>query len=185
MINEILEDADDRMSKSVDALSAALTKIRTGRAHPSLLEHITVEYYGAETPLSQVANVSVEDARTLSITLWEKDMVQAVEKAIMKSDLGLNPATAGTVIRIPLPALTEERRRDLVKVVRGEGEKAKVAIRNIRRDANSDFKELEKESDISEDEERRAQDQVQKYTDTAVKKVDAVLVTKEEDLMQV
>lgn len=185
MINEILKDAEDRMSKSVASLSDALTKIRTGRAHPSLLEHITVEYYGAETPLNQVANVSVEDARTLSITLWEKDMVQAVEKAIMKSDLGLNPATAGTVIRIPLPALTEERRRDLVKVVRGEGEKAKVAIRNIRRDANSDLKELEKESEISEDDERRGQDQVQKYTDAAVKKVDSVLAVKEEDLMQV
>ena len=185
MINEILDDAEERMSKSVDALSSALTKIRTGRAHPSLLEHITVEYYGAETPLNQVANVSVEDARTLSITLWEKDMVKAVEKAIMKSDLGLNPATAGTVIRIPMPALTEERRRDLVKVVRQEGEKAKVAIRNIRRDANSDFKELEKESEISEDDERRAQDQVQKLTDAAVKKVDGVLAEKEEDLMQV
>ena len=185
MIDEILDDAEERMSKSVDALSSALTKIRTGRAHPSLLEHITVEYYGAETPLNQVANVSVEDARTLSITLWEKDMVKAVEKAIMKSDLGLNPATAGTVIRIPMPALTEERRRDLVKVVRQEGEKAKVAIRNIRRDANSDFKELEKESEISEDDERRAQDQVQKLTDAAVKKVDGVLAEKEEDLMQV
>jgi len=185
MIDEILKDAESRMSKSVDSLSDALTKIRTGRAHPSLLEHITVEYYGAETPLNQVANVSVEDARTLSITLWEKDMVQAVEKAIMKSDLGLNPATAGTVIRIPLPALTEERRRDLVKVVRGEGEKAKVAIRNIRRDANSDLKELEKESEISEDDERRGQEQVQKYTDAAVKKVDSVLAVKEEDLMQV
>lgn len=185
MINEILDDAEDRMSKSVDALSLSLAKIRTGRAHPSLLEHITVEYYGAETPLNQVANVSVEDARTLSITLWEKDMVKAVEKAIMKSDLGLNPATAGTVIRIPMPALTEERRRDLVKVVRQEGEKAKVAIRNIRRDANGDFKELEKESEISEDDERRAQDQVQKLTDAAVKKVDAVLLEKEEDLMQV
>ena len=185
MIDEILEDAEDRMSKSVDALSVSLAKIRTGRAHPSLLEHITVEYYGAETPLNQVANVSVEDARTLSITLWEKDMVKAVEKAILKSDLGLNPATAGTVIRIPMPALTEERRRDLVKVVRSEGEKTKVAIRNIRRDANSDFKELEKESEISEDDERRAQDQVQKYTDAAVSNVDDVLAKKEKDLMQV
>ncbi len=185
MINEILQDAEERMDKSVEALKGALAKVRTGRAHPSLLEHITVEYYGAETPLNQVANVSVEDARTLSITLWEKDMVQAVEKAIMKSDLGLNPATAGTVIRIPMPALTEERRRDLVKVVRGEGEKAKVAIRNIRRDANSDFKELKKESEISEDDERRAQDQVQKLTDAAVKKVDSVLADKETDLMQV
>ena len=185
MINEILQDAEERMNKSVEALKASLAKIRTGRAHPSLLEHITVEYYGAETPLNQVSNISVEDARTLSITLWEKDMVQAVEKAILKSDLGLNPATAGTVIRIPMPPLTEERRRDLVRVVRAEGEKAKVAIRNIRRDANSDFKDLEKESEISEDEERRAQDQVQKLTDAAVKKVDEVLAEKEKDLMQV
>lgn len=185
MINEILQDAEERMNKSVEALKTSLAKIRTGRAHPSLLEHITVEYYGAETPLSQVSNISVEDARTLSITLWEKDMVQAVEKAILKSDLGLNPATAGTVIRIPMPPLTEERRRDLVRVVRSEGEKAKVAIRNIRRDANSDFKDLEKESEISEDEERRAQDQVQKLTDAAVKKVDEVLAEKEQDLMQV
>ncbi len=185
MINEILQDAEERMNKSVEALKTSLAKIRTGRAHPSLLEHITVEYYGAETPLSQVSNISVEDARTLSITLWEKDMVQAVEKAILKSELGLNPATAGTVIRIPMPPLTEERRRDLVRVVRSEGEKAKVAIRNIRRDANSDFKDLEKESEISEDEERRAQDQVQKLTDTAVKKVDEVLAEKEKDLMQV
>ena len=185
MINEILQDAEERMNKSVEALKTSLAKIRTGRAHPSLLEHITVEYYGAETPLSQVSNISVEDARTLSITLWEKDMVQAVEKAILKSELGLNPATAGTVIRIPMPPLTEERRRDLVRVVRSEGEKAKVAIRNIRRDANSDFKDLEKESEISEDEERRAQDQVQKLTDAAVKKVDEVLAEKEKDLMQV
>ena len=185
MINEILQDAEERMGKSVEALKVSLAKIRTGRAHPSLLEHITVEYYGAETPLSQVANISVEDARTLSITLWEKDMVQAVEKAILKSDLGLNPATAGTVIRIPMPALTEERRRDLVRVVGKEGEKAKVAIRNIRRDANSDFKELEKESEISEDENRRAQTEVQKYTDQYVKNVDSVLAEKEQDLMQV
>lgn len=185
MIDEILQDAEERMGKSVEALKISLAKVRTGRAHPSLLEHITVEYYGTETPLNQVANVSVEDARTLSITLWEKDMVKAVEKAILKSDLGLNPATAGTVIRIPMPPLTEERRRDLVKVVGKEGEKAKVAIRNIRRDANSDFKELEKESDISEDESHRAQDQVQKYTDQYVKSVDGVLADKEKDLMQV
>ena len=185
MIDEILEDADSRMEKSVESLHASLTKVRTGRAHPSLLAHITVEYYGAMTPLNQVANVSVEDARTLSITLWEKDMVKAVEKAIMNSDLGLNPLTAGTVIRIPIPPLTEERRRDLVKVVRQEGEKAKVAVRNIRRDANSDFKELEKESEISEDDSHHAQDQVQILTNTSVKNIDKVLAEKEVDLMKV
>lgn len=185
MIDEILEDAEERMSKSVESLKTALLKVRTGRAHPSLLSHISVEYYGALTPLNQVANVSVEDARTLSITLWEKDMVKAVEKAILQSDLGFNPMTAGTVIRIPIPPLTEERRLGLVKVVRQEGEKAKVAIRNIRRDANSDFKELEKESEISEDDSHRAQDQVQKLTDAQVKQVDAVLAEKEVDLMQV
>jgi ribosome recycling factor len=185
MINEILDDAEERMQKSVESLKVSLAKVRTGRAHPSLLEHITVDYYGAATPLNQLANISVEDARTLSITLWEKDMVKAVEKAIMSSDLGLNPMTAGTVIRIPLPPLTEERRRDLVKVVRQEGEKAKVAIRNIRRDANSDFKELEKESEVSEDESHHAQDQVQKITNIQVKSVDTVVSEKEVDLMQV
>ncbi|MCW8831585.1 MAG: ribosome recycling factor, partial [Gammaproteobacteria bacterium] len=141
MIDEIIEDAETRMGKSVESLRAELTKIRTGRAHPSLLDHITVEYYGTATPLSQVANVSVEDARTLMITPWEKDMVAPIEKAIMKSDLGLNPATAGTVIRIPMPQLTEERRHDLVRVVRNEAENGRIAIRNIRRDANSDFKD--------------------------------------------
>ena len=185
MIDEILEDAEERMVKSVESLKTSLLKVRTGRAHPSLLSHIMVEYYGALTPLNQVANVSVEDARTLSITLWEKDMVKAVEKAIMQSDLGFNPMTAGTVIRIPIPPLTEERRRGLVKVVRQEGERAKVAIRNIRRDANSDFKELEKESDISEDESHLAQDNVQKLTNVHVKNVDTVLAEKEADLMKV
>jgi len=185
MIDEILEDAEERMVKSVESLKISLLKVRTGRAHPSLLSHLNVEYYGALTPLNQVANVSVEDARTLSITLWEKDMVKAVEKAILQSDLGFNPMTAGTVIRIPIPPLTEERRRGLVKVVRQEGEKAKVAIRNIRREANSDFKELEKEGEISEDESHRGQDQIQKLTDAQVKGVDAVLNDKEVDLMQV
>ncbi|KAG1707691.1 Ribosome-recycling factor [Nymphon striatum] len=185
MIDEILEDAGTRMQKSVESLKSELAKVRTGRAHPSLLEHITVDYYGSETPLSQVASIGVEDARTLTVTPWEKPMVQAIEKAIMNSDLGLNPNSAGTVIRVPMPQLTEERRRDLVKVVRHEAENGKVAIRNIRRDANSDFKSLEKEKEISEDEERRAQEQVQKLTDKFVKVIDEVLVVKEEDLMKV
>jgi len=185
MIDEILKDAESRMKKSVEALRNDLAKIRTGRAHPSLLDHITVEYYGAETPLNQVGNVSTEDARTLSIALWDKDMVKAVEKAIMNSDLGLNPATAGTVIRVPVPPLTEERRRDLVKVVRGEGEGAKVAVRNIRRDANNDLKMLEKEKEISEDELRRSEDGVQKLTDKHVKDIDVVLEDKEKDLMAI
>lgn len=185
MIDEILKDAEVRMSKSVDALRTDLTKIRTGRAHPSLLDHLTVEYYGAETPLSQVANISVEDSRTLSITPWEKDMVAAIEKSIMKSDLGLNPASAGTVIRIPMPQLTEERRQDLVRVVRNEAEGARVAVRNIRRDANSDFKDLLKEKEITEDERRSAEDDIQKYTDAFIKKIDDVLAAKEKELMEV
>jgi ribosome recycling factor len=185
MIDEILKDAENRMQKSVESLKSELAKVRTGRAHPSLLEHITVDYYGSETPLSQVASIGVEDARTLTVTPWEKPMVQAVEKAIMKSDLGLNPNSAGTVIRIPMPQLTEERRKDLVKVVRHEGENGKVAIRNIRRDANSDFKSLQKEKEISEDDERKAQEQVQKLTDKYVSEIDEILKAKEEDLMKV
>ena len=185
MIKEIIEDAGVRMGKSVESLRQSLVKVRTGRAHPSLLDHLVVDYYGSEVPISQVANVNVEDARTLMISPWEKQMVQPIEKAIMKSDLGLNPATAGTVIRIPLPPLTEETRRDLVKVVRNEGEAAKVAIRNIRRDANSDFKSLLKEKDISEDEERDAQDEIQKLTDKYVSDVDKVLEEKEVELMEV
>jgi len=185
MINEIIEDAEVRMGKSIDSLQTELAKIRTGRAHPSLLDQIHVDYYGADTPINQVANVNVEDARTLVVTPWEKDMVAKVEKAIMASDLGLNPATAGTVIRIPMPPLTEERRKDLVKVVRHEAEQARVAIRNIRRDANSDFKDLLKEKEISEDEARKAEDSVQKLTDTFVGKIDKVLADKEAELMEV
>ena len=185
MIDEIIDDAATRMKKSIESLKVELAKIRTGRAHPSLLEHISVDYYGSETPLSQVASIGVEDARTLTITPWERPMVQAIEKAIMKSDLGLNPNSAGAVIRVPMPQLTEERRRDLVKVVKHEGENAKVAIRNIRRDANSDFKSLEKEKEISEDQERKAQDDIQALTDTHVKEVDSVIAVKEEDLMKV
>ena len=185
MIDDILEDADSRMQKSIEALKNELTKIRTGRAHASLLDHITVEYYGSDVPLSQVANIATEDARTLSVTPWEKPMVQVVEKAIMNSDLGLNPASAGTVIRVPVPPLTEERRRDLVRVVKGEAESARVAIRNIRRDANSDLKMLEKEKEISEDDERRGQDNVQKLTDKYVQEVEVVLGEKEKDLMEI
>ena len=185
MIDEIVRDAGERMSKSIDSLKQSLGKVRTGRAHPSLLDHLTVDYYGAETPLSRVANIGIEDARTLTVTPWEKQMVQAIEKAIMTSDLGLNPATAGTVIRIPMPPLTEETRRNLVKVVRHDGESAKVASRNIRRDANSDFKDLLKEKEISEDDERRAQDQIQQLTDKYVSEVDKVLAVKEAELMEI
>ncbi|MEJ1365679.1 MAG: ribosome recycling factor [Candidatus Sedimenticola sp. (ex Thyasira tokunagai)] len=185
MINDIKTDAATRMGKSVDALGHELAKVRTGRAHPSLLDHIRVSYYGSETPLNQVANVTVEDARTLAITPWEKTMVQAVEKAIMNSDLGLNPNTAGTVIRVPLPPLTEERRRDLIRVVRGEAEHSKVAVRNIRRDANHDLKDLVKEKLISEDDEHKGQEIIQKLTDQHIKKVDEVLAEKEKDLMSI
>jgi len=183
MIEDIIKDAAVRMTKSIDALKQSLGKVRTGRAHPSLLDHLRVDYYGSEVPISQVANVGVEDARTLTVTPWEKPMVQVIEKAILSSDLGLNPATAGTVIRIPMPPLTEETRRDLVKVVRHEGEAAKVAIRNIRRDANSDFKELLKDKEISEDEERRAEDEIQRLTDQRIGEVDKVLEKKESELM--
>ena len=185
MIDEIIKDAEVRMGKSIDSLHTEFAKIRTGRAHPSLLDQIQVDYYGAGTPINQVANVTVEDSRTLVVTPWEKDMVAKVEKAIMASDLGLNPATAGTVIRIPMPPLTEERRRDLVKVVKHEAEQARVAIRNIRRDANSDFKDLLKEKEISEDEEHKAEDNIQKLTDTYVGKIDKVLADKEAELMEV
>ncbi|WP_333606540.1 ribosome recycling factor [Arsukibacterium sp.] len=185
MINDIIADSKIRMEKSVDALKSQLTKVRTGRAHPSLLDSIQVSYYGSDTPLRQVANVSIDDARTLAITVFDKSMTAAVEKAIMASDLGLNPMSAGTVIRVPLPALTEERRKDLVKLVRAEAEGGRVAVRNIRRDANADFKSLLKDKDISEDEERRAADEIQKLTDTYVKKIDEVLADKEKELMEV
>ncbi len=185
MIDDITKDAERRMQKSVEALKTELAKIRTGRPHPSLLDHVTVEYYGSVVPLSQVANINVEDSRTLSVTPWEKPMVGVVEKAILKSDLGLNPATNGGVIRVPMPPLTEERRRDLARVVKGEGEQAKVAIRNIRRDANSDFKSLLKDKEISEDEAHGAEDGVQKLTDKYVAEVDAVLQEKEQDLLSI
>lgn len=185
MINDIKKDVALRMSKSVEALGHELAKIRTGRAHPSLLDHVMVSYYGSEMPIRQVANVIAEDARTLAVTPWEKGMVQAVEKAIMQSDLGLNPNTAGTVIRVPMPALTEERRRDLIKVARHEAEQARVAMRNIRRDANAELKDLVKEKMISEDDERRGAEVVQKLTDQYVKDVDLALAAKEEDLMSI
>lgn len=183
MIDDILQSAGARMAKSVESLKHELAKIRTGRAHPSLLEHITVNYYGTESALTKVANVNVEDARTLTITPWDKGMVQAIEKAIMTSDLGLNPVTSGTVIRVPMPPLTEQRRKELVKVVRAEGENGRVAIRNIRRDAISEAKEALKEKLISEDEERRGQEQVQKVTDKHIKDIDKLLEEKEADLL--
>lgn len=185
MIDDIKQDAASRMAKSVEALGTELSKVRTGRAHPSLLDHIQVSYYGNDTPLNQVANVNVEDARTLSIQPWEQGMVKAVEKAIMESDLGLNPNTAGNIIRVPLPPLTEERRKDMIKIVRAEAEQARVAVRNIRRDANSELKNLVKEKLISEDDERRGQEIIQKLTDQHVKEIDEELAKKEEDLMSV
>lgn len=184
MINDIKKDAEIRMGKSIEALKGELTKLRTGRAHTSLLDHVTVEYYGNPTPLNQVAAVNIADARMLTVTPWEKNMIQAVEKAIITSDLGLNPTTAGDVIRVPLPPLTEERRKDMIKVVRHEGENAKIAIRNIRRDANGDFKSLLKDKAITEDEEHQAEDAMQKLTDTYVAKVDVLLAEKEKDLME-
>jgi ribosome recycling factor len=183
MINDIQQDAAARMLKSIEALQKAFTKIRTGRAHPSLLDQITVTYYGTDSPLSQVANVSVEDSRTLKVVPWEKGMIQAIEKAIMSSGLGLNPATQGTVIRLPLPALTEERRRDLVKVVKNEAEQGRVAIRNIRRDANASIKDALKEKLISEDDARQAEDKIQKLTDQYIKDVEKCLEEKEADLL--
>ncbi len=184
MLDEIKKDAGVRMAKSVAALKQEFTKIRTGRAHTSLLDHITVEYYGSEVPLNQVGNVGVEDSRTLIVTPWEKDMVAPIEKAIMNSDLGLNPATAGTVIRVPLPPLTEERRKDMIRIVRNEAEGGRIAIRNIRRDAISSVKELLKEKEIGEDDEHRAEDEIQKLTDTYVARVDEALAEKETELME-
>jgi len=185
VIDDVRKDAKTRMDKSLEALRHEFAKIRTGRAHASLLDHITVEYYGSEVPLNQVANIGVEDARTLTVTPWEKPMVAKVEKAIMTSDLGLNPATSGSVIRVPLPALTEERRKDLIRVVRHEAETGRVAIRNIRRDALHTLKELLKEKEISEDEESRAETEIQKLTDQHVASVDEMLAEKEQDLLAI
>ncbi|MEP5566190.1 MAG: ribosome recycling factor [Halioglobus sp.] len=185
MIDDIKKEADERMAKSLDALGHNFNKIRTGRAHPSLLDGLRVEYYGAETPLNQMANVNVEDARTLSLTAWDKTMIPAIEKAIMKSDLGLNPATAGEVIRIPMPMLTEETRKGYIRQARQEAESARVSVRNARRDANAMLKELEKDKDISEDDERRGQDVIQKMTDTHIAQVEKMLAAKEADLMEI
>lgn len=185
MIDEIELDAGERMEKSVVALKGQLSKIRTGRAHPSLLDNIMVSYYGADTPLKQLANIVAEDSRTLALSVFDKSAIQAVEKAIMQSDLGLNPMSAGAAIRIPLPALTEERRKDLIKVVRNEVELGRVAVRNIRRDANSDIKELLKEKEISEDESRAGEENVQSLTNEFIKKMDSILADKEKELMEV
>lgn len=183
MLNEIQKDAQNRMEKSLEAFQNHITKIRTGRASPSLLDGIMVEYYGSATPLRQLANIVAEDSRTLAITVFDKSITPAVEKAIMASDLGLNPASAGTVIRVPLPPLTEERRRDLTKIVRSEAEQGRVSIRNIRRDANEQVKVLLKDKQISEDDERKTQDIVQKITDNMIKKLDIILAEKEKELM--
>lgn len=185
MIDDIKKDTAGRMGKSVEALVTELAKVRTGRAHPSLLDHITVSYYGVDTPLNQVASVNAEDARTLAVQPWEQSMVKAVEKAIMESDLGLNPNTAGTVIRVPLPPLTEERRKDLIKVVRHEAELSRVAVRNIRRDANNDLKAAMKEKLISEDDERKGEEVIQQLTDQSVKKIDEHLEEKEQELLTI
>ena len=183
MIDDIRNDAQSRMKKSLEALDTAMKRVRTGRAHPSLLDNITIEYYGAETPLNQMGNISVEEGRTLTISPFDKSLIPQIERAIMMSDLGLNPSTSGTLIR--LPPLTEETRRDLVKVVRAEAEKARVSVRNVRRDANGDLKELLKEKEISEDEQRRGEEQIQQLTDKMVAQVESVLKEKEEELMTV
>jgi len=185
VLDDIKKDAGERMSKSVAALQQEFTKIRTGRAHTSLLDHITVEYYGSQVPLNQASNVGIEDSRTLIVTPWEKDMVAVIEKAIMTSDLGLNPVSAGTVIRVPLPALTEERRKDMIRIVRHEAEGGRIAIRNIRRDALGDAKDLLKEKMIGEDDEHRAHDEIQAITDKYVAEIDKVLAEKESELLEI
>jgi len=184
VINDIKKDAETRMDKCVEAFKNTISKVRTGRASPSLLDGIVVEYYGTPTPLRQLASVTVEDSRTLKINVFDRSMGPAVEKAIMASDLGLNPNSAGSDIRVPLPALTEERRKDLIKVVRGEAEQGRVSVRNVRRDANDKIKALLKDKEISEDDERRSQDEIQKMTDVRIKHVDAALAEKEKELME-
>ncbi|MDB2432839.1 ribosome recycling factor [Luminiphilus sp.] len=185
MIDDIQTDAEERMDKSLEALAQNFNKIRTGRAHPSILDGIRIDYYGSETPLKQMASINVEDARTLAVSVFDKSIMPDVEKAIMKSNLGLNPSTAGDVIRIPMPMLTEETRKGFIKQARAEAESARVSMRNARRDANAMLKDLVKEKEISEDEERRGQDQIQKLTDVYVAKIDAALTTKEADLMEI
>ncbi len=185
MTENIINDADRRMNKSMEALKHELAKIRTGRAHPSLLEHVNVKHYGSEVPLNQTASISVLDSHTLSITAWDKNAIPDIEKAILNSDLGLNPVTTGEVMRIPLPPLTEERRKELIRVVRSEAEKAKVAIRNIRRDANHSFKNLIKEKSISEDDERKGEERVQKITDDHITQIDKTTEQKEKEMMEI
>lgn len=185
MVEEVIRDADKRMNGALEALKHEFARLRTGRAHASLLDHIHVEYYGNRVPLSQVANIAVQDPRTLSVAPWDKNMVSPIGKAILESDLGLNPVTAGTLIRIPLPALTEERRKDLTRVVRHEAENARVAIRNVRRDAIQHLKDQMKDKKIGEDEERRAHDRVQKQTDEHIAKADAMTAAKEKEIMEV
>ncbi|KZZ45827.1 ribosome recycling factor [Bacterioplanoides sp.] len=185
MINEIKQDAEERMTKSVGAMVEAFKKVRTGRANPAILDGVMVDYYGSDTPISQVANIIVEDGRSLAVNPWEKNMIPAIEKAIMKANLGLNPATSGDVIRIPMPPLTEETRKEYIKQARAEAEKGRVSIRNIRRDANGDIKDLLKEKEISEDEQRGGEDQIQKLTDKFIAQIDGLLADKEKDLMQV
>jgi ribosome recycling factor len=183
--DSIIRDAEERMKRSIEALKTELARIRTGRAHPSLLDHIKVDFYGTETPLSQAAQISISDPRTLSVTPWDKAMVSVIDKAIRESDLGLNPATAGLVIRVPLPPLSEERRKELIKVTRGEGEQARVAIRNVRRDAIQHLKQMVKDKSLSEDEERRAEERTQKFTDAHIAKVDEILAVKEKELLEI
>ena len=185
MLEDLKKDATARMHKCVQVFQADLKKMRTGRAHPSLVDHLKVDYYGNDVPLQQVASINVEDARTLTISPWEKSMVGPIEKAIHKSDLGLTPMTAGTVIRVPLPPLTEERRRDITKVVRQDAESARVSIRNVRRDVLADVKELLKEKEISQDDERKAQDEIQKLTDRHIAEIDQQLGAKEKEILQV
>lgn len=185
MINDIKQDAEKRMKKTVESLQHEMSKIRTGRANASLLDHVQVDYYGSLTPLNQLANITSSDSRTLLVTPWEKSMVAAIEKAILTSDLGLNPATSGNAIRVPMPALTEERRKEMTRIVRAEAEQGRVSIRNARRDANNHLKELVKEKEIAEDEERRASDLIQKITDKYIAEVDHVLAEKEKDLMEI
>jgi len=185
MINENKQNAEERMTKSVGAMVEAFKKVRTGRANPAILDGVMVDYYGSDTPISQVANIIVEDGRSLAVNPWEKNMIPAIEKAIMKANLGLNPATSGDVIRIPMPPLTEETRKDYIKQARAEAEKGRVSVRNIRRDANGDIKDLLKEKEISEDEQRGGEDQIQKLTDKFIAQVDKLLADKEKDLMEV
>jgi ribosome recycling factor len=185
MINEVKKSAEQKMTKSLEAFKTDLTKVRTGRAHTGILDHVMVDYYGSDVPVNQVANVSLIDSRTIGVQAWEKNMVAKIEKAIRDSDLGLNPASMGDIIRVPMPMLTEERRRDLIKVVRSEAEGARVAVRNIRRDANNEFKNLIKDKAITEDDERRGQDDIQKMTDKYIAEIDKALAAKEADLMAV